>query len=162
MSDDVVYSDINVKFSFSPRFERKDEVAPVFATEPSVALAPNGGIVLFYTASPWPCRRALCTACNGGSTPPSARAAHGACRPPPGSSDTDPTHMMHARSPYGPWSVPVTVLKGTPGSYVPLRGGEPGAHNLGQRKRGWHAARARNEPASDVVLGVDTAPSPSD
>ena len=102
-------------------FVRRDEVAPVFAHEPSVSRAPNGSIVLYYTASPWPSQRPLCTACAAGSTPLAARAPNGSCAT---GGSTDPTLMMHAASPYGPWSKPVTVLSGTPGAHVPEFGGD--------------------------------------
>jgi hypothetical protein len=102
-------------------FVRQDEVAPVFAHEPAVALAPNGSIVLWFTATDWPSPRPLCTACNGGQTTTASRAPNGSCT---GGGSTDSTFMMHADSPYGPWSPPVRVLSGRPGSYVPRFGGD--------------------------------------
>ena len=100
---------------------RRDEAAPVFATEPVVARAPNGSVVLWFTAKEWPSSRSLCTACSGGETTPASRAPNGSCA---GAGSMDATMMMHAASPYGPWLPPVRVLSGRPGSYVPGYGGD--------------------------------------
>ena len=95
--------------------------SPLAAARQLPTLAPNVSVVLYYTASPWPSQRALCTACAAGSTPLAARAPNGSCAT---GGSTDPTLMIHAASPYGPWSKPAAVLSGTPGAYVPEYGGD--------------------------------------
>ena len=82
------------------RFERKEVVFERFAHEPTVARAPTGEWVVWFTgdpegASPPP----LCTECAGGNT-----LANTSCAT--GYTVNGPTYLSWASAPEGPWSKP--------------------------------------------------------
>jgi len=88
-------------------FSRHDVVFGVFAHEPTVAMAPSGEFVMFYTGSLVPYPRQLCN-CSDGST------QDGECAPIDDPNLHDPTLMAYSLSAWGPWSAPQVVLDPTP------------------------------------------------
>ena len=82
------------------RFKRRGIVFAHFAHEPTVARAPTGEWVMWFTGDPegTPAPM-LCTQCAGGNT-----LANTTCKT--GYTVNGPTYLSFARSPFGPWSTP--------------------------------------------------------
>ena len=80
-------------------------VVPVWSHEVAPTRGPGGEWVLYVSAD-IPCKRPLCTGCTDGSTPPKTCGALGGGI---GIEDTDPSYMVWAPAPTGPWSAPVLV-----------------------------------------------------
>lgn len=78
-------------------------VIPLWSHEVAPTRGPRGEWVLFASAEV-PCSRPLCEDCRDGSTPPKRCSALGA-----GIEDTDPSYMVWAPAPAGPWSAPALV-----------------------------------------------------
>eukprot|EP00755_Sulcionema_specki_P004684 Sspe_Gene.30713::Locus_15181_Transcript_2_2_Confidence_0.667_Length_1641::g.30713::m.30713 len=85
-------------------YKKVDHLFSAFSHEADAKVAPDGTIGLFFTRrypNTWP----VCT-CTDGHTDPS-------CHQYPDHPDTDPTVLSIAKSPSGPWSEPVVVMKNT-------------------------------------------------
>jgi len=123
----------------SGAFTRKQIVWNVFSHEPSMARAPSGEYVMFFTSDRAEKKHGLCNCCQpgvskcDGSTgphdcPSNVRTAPAAASPlgaPPRShrdqrvpslGDSSPTYMSFSTSPSGPWSEPQVVFRNWHGS----------------------------------------------
>jgi hypothetical protein len=109
--------------NLSGAFTRKQVVWNVFSHEPTMARAPSGEFVMFFTSDRAEKVHGLCNCCQVGVSKCDGSTGPKDCPSDARVGDSSPTFMAYSTSPEGPWSEPQSVFphwKGSDTNFAPL------------------------------------------